>query len=374
MSLDERGSALIKRIYSAGENQSVWDSVIIDLFRLIGCIVGACTLVDLERRQPYFCRLYGAQDSQLTTSAEDYATRVKQDPTLDWTAVSPGTKFVNSTEALDPSHYSNDPFVQWTLKTFGTGFWFSGLIRPADQLTFCLTAHFTREQYGGSKIPLAQFRLLFDHLECALRMGNRPPARESARALLRIDKSGMVDLISKGAERLLRDRSPLVVTQGRLLTSRKADQRVLDRAIERTRGSAGTPPNPTAIQVSHENGRPWLVVVRPLAENYGPFGKLHRNLEIEVLDRIPAVRRLDLVRSLFGLTGRELQVVRLLAEGHSIDSLSATIEVSRNTTRAHLRSIYAKTKTTSQVELIQLCSGLSTAAADHQLADLMALN
>jgi len=374
MALDERGSALIKRIYSAGENQSAWDAVIVDLFQVVGSIAGVCTLVDLDRRQPYFCRLYGAQNGELAISAEDYASRIGQDPTLGWAAVRPNSKFVDSAESLEPSDYPNDPFAQWTFETFGTGFWYSGFVKPSDELTFCLTAHFTREQYGGSKILLAQFRLLFDHLECALRMSNRPPSRESARALLRMGKSGTVDSLSKGAERLLGDRSPLLVTQGRLLTSRKAEQRVLDRAIERTRGSAGAPPNPTAIQVSHENGRPWLVVVRPLPENYGPFGKLHRNVEIEILDRIPAVPRLDLVQSLFGLTARELQVVRLLGEGHSIDSLSATIEVSRNTTRAHLRSIYAKTKTTSQVELIQLCSGLSTAAADHQLADLMALN
>ena len=219
MSLDERGSALIKRIYSAGENQSAWDSVMVDLFRLIGCIVGACTLVDFERRQPYFCRLYGAQDSQLATSAEDYASRFTQDPTLDWAAVRPGTKFVDSTEALTSGNYSNDPFVQWTLKTFGTRFWFSGFVRPSDELTFCLTGHFTREQYDAANKSFAQFRLLFDHLECALRMSNRPLSRESARALLRIDMSGALGSLSKGAERLLGERSPLIVSSGRLVAA-----------------------------------------------------------------------------------------------------------------------------------------------------------
>jgi DNA-binding CsgD family transcriptional regulator len=117
------------------------------------------------------------------------------------------------------------------------------------------------------------------------------------------------------------------------------------------------------------------VVVRPVTENFGLLGTLRRSVEVEILDQAQAAGRLDVIQSLFELTGRELQVLRLLGQGHSIDSLSAMIEISRNTTRAHLRSIFSKTRTNSQTELLQLCGSLSNVAApDWQSADLAAVN
>ena len=71
-----------------------------------------------------------------------------------------------------------------------------------------------------------------------------------------------------------------------------------------------------------------------------------------------------------------MQVLGSLTEGHSIDSSSARMGVSRNTTRAHLRSIFVKTKTSSQLELIQLCAGLTSATREsgRESVELETLN
>lgn len=91
------------------------------------------------------------------------------------------------------------------------------------------------------------------------------------------------------------------------------------------------------------------------------FGTVKCELLVQVHDGAPQVGSLHLVQSLFDLSGRELQVVRLLAEGHSVDSLPQCMKISPNTARTHLRSIFSKTGTSRQSELIQLCVGLANA-------------
>jgi len=99
----------------------------------------------------------------------------------------------------------------------------------------------------------------------------------------------------------------------------------------------------------------------------GPLGDVRKHVQLEIIDHIPAIGRLELVQSLFDLTAREFQVITLLAGHHSVDSLSHTIGISRNTTRAHLRAIFAKTHTGSQSELMQLCGGLCRATEEEIL-------
>jgi DNA-binding CsgD family transcriptional regulator len=54
--------------------------------------------------------------------------------------------------------------------------------------------------------------------------------------------------------------------------------------------------------------------------------------------------------------------VRLLADGHSIESLAACMDISPNTAKTHMRAIFAKTQTSRQSELMHLCAGLSESA------------
>lgn len=65
---------------------------------------------------------------------------------------------------------------------------------------------------------------------------------------------------------------------------------------------------------------------------------------------LPA-RRPDVSSALAALTRRELDVVRLVGEGRSNKTISATLGISVTTVRTHLSSIYAKLNTSRRVEL-----------------------
>jgi DNA-binding CsgD family transcriptional regulator len=93
------------------------------------------------------------------------------------------------------------------------------------------------------------------------------------------------------------------------------------------------------------------------------------------LEAVPALARADALATrlaapapatradsaLFGLTGRELEVLRLVAEGLTDAQVAARLFVSRNTVNAHLRGIYGKLGVTSRAAATRL-------AIEHRLA------
>jgi len=66
----------------------------------------------------------------------------------------------------------------------------------------------------------------------------------------------------------------------------------------------------------------------------------------------------NMLRSLFGLTGAESKLAAALVNGTSIEQYAKTVNVSYNTARSHLKSIFVKTRTHRQVDLVILLSKL----------------
>lgn len=59
------------------------------------------------------------------------------------------------------------------------------------------------------------------------------------------------------------------------------------------------------------------------------------------------------LQQLFGLTATEANVMAMLADGDSVDRIARYLSISRHTVRDHLKSIFRKTDTKSQPELIR---------------------
>jgi DNA-binding CsgD family transcriptional regulator len=103
------------------------------------------------------------------------------------------------------------------------------------------------------------------------------------------------------------------------------------------------------------------VVVQSLGRD--PRAWTGRPLRIAVYTRDPdttAEIEGELVRQLFDLTPAEAAVARRLASGLSLEDAATSLSISRNTARAHLRSIFSKSGITRQTELVRLM--LSSAA------------
>lgn len=55
-----------------------------------------------------------------------------------------------------------------------------------------------------------------------------------------------------------------------------------------------------------------------------------------------------------GLTAREAEIVQLVLQGHSSDSVAATLGISTGTVKVHRRNVYRKLNITSQVQLLSV--------------------
>ena len=61
-----------------------------------------------------------------------------------------------------------------------------------------------------------------------------------------------------------------------------------------------------------------------------------------------------ILMSLYGLTNAEVNLSKRLAEGANLDQAAADLGIARNTARAQLRSIFAKTGVSRQSMLVSL--------------------
>ena len=67
-----------------------------------------------------------------------------------------------------------------------------------------------------------------------------------------------------------------------------------------------------------------------------------------------AVREAGPVSKLRGLTAKEVEVLKLLSRGHSVDEISATLAISPKTVQSHRHNLRRKLKLKSDVELCLL--------------------
>jgi DNA-binding CsgD family transcriptional regulator len=202
--------------------------------------------------------------------------------------------------------------------------------------------------------------MLFDHMDAAVRLASTPFDPRSTKALLLLDPKCNVIAVSECAARLILLGDGLDVRGGRLTVSRPDDQRVLDAGIGRAADVLATGARPCAVRINRPSGaRPWLAIVRPEFRNFPGFDGIAGGVSVELRAGAPPALSAALLQSVFCLTEREAEVVRLLYLGHSIASLAHSMEISPNTARVHLHAAFAKTSTTRQSELLQLCSRLA---------------
>jgi DNA-binding CsgD family transcriptional regulator len=153
------------------------------------------------------------------------------------------------------------------------------------------------------------------------------------------------------------DASPLRVIGRRLVASDRAAQPALDRAIARVLAVPGAtalvplvgPHRRCFLQVLAVPGRARDIFLSAAA------------LAVLIDDAEPVPRiRLDAgtVAQAFALTDREAAVACMIAEGAALTDVARHLHMQLGTVRVHLRSIFAKTETNRQAELVALLGRL----------------
>lgn len=171
------------------------------------------------------------------------------------------------------------------------------------------------------------------------------------------DEKGAIMRTNRVADEVLAEKDGVRISQNGLHAEYPAEDRELQRLIKlAVSSSSGAPAVPEAMSVTRRSGRARLgVLVRPVPLGDWSEGK-HRPTAVAFIRDPERKSQLsqELIRHLFGLTGAEATLALLLANGLTLDEAAAQLRIRKNTIRAHLRSIFAKTGVRRQTTLVHL--------------------
>ena len=240
--------------------------------------------------------------------------------------------------------------------------------RTGTRLTLWLFRDLTAEAFDAEEVSLCE--ILAPQLRRGLELSQRIGASEVERSLYSsaldrlsvgvviIDMSGKVVSCSVKAEDALAARDGLQMQAGKLRATAAKDDRELQAAIRiaMQKATGGESDGMRGLALTKSSGvRNLGIIIQPVPGREG--GGVMTAATVAIYFRDPdenADVANDLVRQLFDLTPAEAAVARRLASGLSLEDAASSLEISRNTARAHLRSIFSKSGITRQTELVRL--------------------
>lgn len=201
-------------------------------------------------------------------------------------------------------------------------------------------------------------------------------------AICMIRQDGSILRSTEGADRILETRDGIWLNNGRLRVAVNAEQITLDTFImgacqtganrgmeypvEIQSKAAG---NTTVRSSTAQAGGALLITrrppLRPLQVVISPFctGSLMNEPEATALIQfsdptsIPKSRA-AMLRALYRLSPTESRLADLLLQGHEVNDVSDKLKLTLETTRYHLKQVFAKTGTHRQSELVRLMLSL----------------
>lgn len=361
MALDEKLSGLIRDIYRAGDDSAAWDTIGERILRQTGACVGFRTVVDLVTGEFGDFRFFGGETSGVADAFREYPEISAEDPSLIWATRHPYTGFCASDATMPSECYLGSDFVRWNRARLGATYWYVCYSPPTIGISNSLSIHIPAAQGRAHPSQIAKLRMVFEHMDSAAWLQRQPRDLDDAGIWLLLDRAGQVSAKSAGAEAMLAAEDGLALRGGRLATSEGAAQIVLDRCLSIVASLPDTGAGPAALWIDRPSGRrAWLVTIRPMTVRFAGLARTSAGFHVQVVEPRPTPGLASSLTHLFDLTPREAEVLDHLARGHSLESLAHALAITPNTARVHLRSIFAKTRTNRQSELLQLCAQLAT--------------
>jgi DNA-binding CsgD family transcriptional regulator len=152
------------------------------------------------------------------------------------------------------------------------------------------------------------------------------------------------------AQRFLAARNGIQIQAGKLRATSTAEDRELQSTIRTALDEVAGAPVSRGLALTKSCGARTLgIMVRPGASPAaGSIAIYVRDCEL-----VPGVQS-EFVGQIFDLTPAEAAVTHRLTVGLSLEDTATSLSISRNTARAHLRSIFSKSGITRQTELVRL--------------------
>jgi DNA-binding CsgD family transcriptional regulator len=234
-----------------------------------------------------------------------------------------------------------------------------------DELVWCLSVQRTADQGPFSAIELTWLSELANSLDsvaqtsAALGLAKGESALDafgfSERAAVLLDRRGSVVRVNDAAERLIGD--DIQISGGRVLCRDPKSNERLALAIKDLLWSYKSSTTPPVVFPKASGGKFIVYPMRLPGLTSSPLSAFHAILVISDTDAVHAGAMLT-VRQAFDLTAAEAHLAVAIAAGKDLETFSAERQLSKETVRNQLKSIFLKTGTNRQAQLAVMLSTL----------------
>ena len=173
-----------------------------------------------------------------------------------------------------------------------------------------------------------------------------------------LDEHGKVIRSNDVATRLLQARDGLCLADNTLHAHCPLENRRFRKILEGAAQAHAAATHRSEVTTLNRPGlaTPLSVLVRPIPLSYrGEDKALRPAVAVFIRDPASSPRNTHAsLRKLYQLTPTEIELALLMVDGLTLDEAAARLGVKKNTVRAHLRGIFAKTGATRQAVLVKM--------------------
>jgi DNA-binding CsgD family transcriptional regulator len=186
-----------------------------------------------------------------------------------------------------------------------------------------------------------------------------------AAAVFLVTDTGRLLHANVRGEEMVAAGDPLRVVDGVINAPSPGTQRNLAASFREAGAGEAPREHGIAVPLTASSGERYIAHVLPMTtgrRREAVEGKAAAALFVRRLDmKFPAA--VETMAQLYGLTPSETRVVHVILDAGGIGPTAMLLRLTENTVKTHLRHIFAKTATGSQVELVKLAAGLASPLA-----------
>ena len=364
----EQLSLTLERIYAAAADASLWEEALRAIEDYTGSTGAVLNLVPKHPQAPPICLAGSFSEDNCAEYATDFMWRC---PRIAFAEANPGIPIHYDNMILSESEMDRDATYEWYGK-HGLRYYVAGWIGETADHRGYMSIQRSRRQGHAEPEQVEQFGLILRHMSQAMALAAKLGTLEHQcrfgfhlldalpYAVIVIDADGAVLLTNGRADRLLARGDGLLIINNRLQCRLGPQQPLIDRLIATALSPVLVEKRGGWTRVGRSSGRrDYVALVSGLPATEGLLDSFRPKAIVIITDpddeQVPAERALQ---DLFGLTPAEARLAVTLAGGHSVESASAKLGVSRETSRSQLKHVFRKLGINRQQDLARLLGEL----------------
>jgi DNA-binding CsgD family transcriptional regulator/PAS domain-containing protein len=361
-------SALVGDIYDAALDSSLWSGVLEKICRFIPGVYGNIWIQDANNRFANSIYVWGIDPAFFKSYLEKYGKMNPAFPAAFFGEVGS----VNSTyDFVSAEQFYNCRFYKEWVAPQGLDESIGAILEKS--VTSCAVFSVTHSVLAASQRErvIERTTLLIPHVRRAVLIGKAFDLQKAvaadfaatvdalAVAICLIDAAGRVVYANPSAMKLLETDDVLYGAGTRLHAYDRAADQSLTELLAACAGSNDlvVGPRGTAIHMPSRSGSDYVAHMLPLTSGARrETGTPHRAAAALVVHKAAdnLASAPEVIAKAFGLTPREVAVLFALVDAPGVAEMAEILGLSEATVRTHLRSLFAKTETTRQAELVKL--------------------